>query len=202
MPQNFTINTGEVSAIPAGLSYPDTSFKRPTDNSVWGDYKLRNHYIKDGRTWMMGVTAPPNYNGDTAAFVQLAMPTLLWICEWTALRSVTRPLIPNPTLVGSEWVLLDEYYAPFMIGTAVDQITPLYRIAGRFVYGHKRPSAATIDNVRFPLPPWLDDVFNRTVTQDMLAPNLSTPDQTPATVTFGTFIQGNRPTQPAAPGVP
>jgi len=141
--------------------------------SQWTDYKIRNRFEKDYHRYMLGITSPAGFQGATVAFTQLANPTLLWISEWTASRFNEKPQIPNPAPVDNNWVLLDEEVSPVMVVTnPADGTTPLYRISGIYVYGHKQPDSVTVNNAIFPRPPWLDDAFSRNVPPSLLTQNL------------------------------
>lgn len=182
--------------IDIGEVYPDfPPSKLTTDskdtNGSWPDYKLTNRYINPSQARMMGISSPAGFAGSTVAFIQLSAPTLLWICDWTALRSNSKPLLPNPNLINPDWVLLDKYISPFMVGVASDMTMPLYRVTGRFIYGNKRPDPNLLADMSFPRPPWLDDVFDRTLSQDMFVGDLSTNSRRPPKNVVA-----------AAPGVP
>lgn len=150
---------------------------QPSDVAVWTDYQIRNRYEKDHHKYMIGLTSPNglrlhgNSRGQCVGFVQLAYPTLLWVCEWTACRYVTQPVIPDP-YVFSDWILLDEYYEPFSLGLSPDGVTPLYRISGVYVFGHVCPDDVTVNNINFPRNPWMRDEFDRTMPNETLTDNL------------------------------
>lgn len=168
------------------LASPDPDRGAPeTTNTAHGyqddapfhtDYEVTNHYFKDRHIYMGGVTSPSGFQGQSAAFVQLAAPTLVWVCEWTACRADGHPDIPDPDPVNTNWILLDEQFDPFMIGVLDDGDTPIQRISGRYVYGHVNPSASTSDDVDYPCPPWLDpDQFDLDIPDDALVNDISSP---------------------------
>lgn len=138
------------------------------DEGIWVDYLVVNRYEKDYHRYMMGITSPDGFLGDSAAFVQLASPTLLWVADWTAAKYGERPKIPDPVQRIDDWVLLDEQYEPSMLAVASDGVTPIYRISGTYVYGHRRPSLDTINDLVFPQAPWITDGLTRTVDPDQL----------------------------------
>ncbi len=140
-----------------------TEFTRqPT--GIINDYRIRNRYEKDGHIYTIGLTSPGGFLNATTAFCQLSAPTLLWVCDWTACRFDGIPPIPvAQPLPNSNWVLLDEHYEPGMIEVAVDGSTPVYRISGTFVYAAKNPAITLLSDIRFSRPPWLNDVFQKTV---------------------------------------
>lgn len=153
------ISIGETSITDDRAQYKNT------DNAadIYTDYMVYNRYEKDYHRYMMGVTSPGGFQGGTVAFVQLATPTLLWVSEWTACRLNTQPKIPDSTSKDSNWILLDEHIEPVMLGLAADGVTALYRINGTFVYGHRNPARALINNITYARPPWMEDSFTRVV---------------------------------------
>lgn len=164
-------------------------------DSIFSDYSVNNHYEKDGHIYMLSIateealnqnvlttgavrrnifTSNTPSNKDTVAFVKLGGHTLLWIADWTASKSKKPPQIPDPLRVIDNWVLMDEHCTTAMIVVYPDGATPLYRISGVYVYGHRRPSARLYDEVVFPLSPWLDNSFIRTVDMDRLKTGITT----------------------------
>lgn len=131
------------------------------DDGIYTDYFIKNRYEYQRRICMMGVTDTyPESTESSAAFVQLAAPTLLWVADWTASRLGGKPTLPSPTagITGSSnnWVLLHEHYEPAMISLGADGQSLLYRISGTYVYGSKDPSIDTSEDMSYPVPPWLD----------------------------------------------
>lgn len=159
----------ELGIVPAKITIgtisedSQSSKFREDSPGVWTDYRINNYYENDLHIYMLGVTSPDGFNGDTASFVQLTAPTLLWICDWTACRFGVEPVRPNPNLKDGNWILLDKKYIPVMIVVGPDGVTPLYRISGTFVYGHKKPSSQVTDNMNYPIAAWLEDSFERRV---------------------------------------
>ena len=149
------------------------------DLSIYTDYMITNRYEFDKHVYMLGITSPTGFEGDSAAFVQLAAPTLLWIADWTAARFNKQPDIPSSSLLinssqGVHWTLLDEHIEPVMLTIGADATTPLYRISGTYVYGCRNPNPLLVRNIRFPRPPWLKDIPNRNMPLDYLETNLIT----------------------------
>ena len=154
-------------------------------SSVFTDYMVKNHYERDLHRYMLPVTDPDQTyqpgvgtstrSRDAAAFVQLARPTLLLVVEWTAMKINAEPQIPDPAAMAPDWVLLDVMPATTMIAVMADGVTPMYRMEGVYVYGHKRPNADVFKNVTFPLAPWLEDVFQRSVGADRVQGGIATP---------------------------
>lgn len=158
------------------------------DRTIFTDYQINNRYEGNKHIYMMPLTSPtpiggspgdPDGQGSLAAsFVQLALPTLLWIVEWTASRFDAVPEIPNPTIPGNtqlsaqKWVFMHEQIDTADIQLAPDGVTPLYRISGVYVYGNTNPNNQTIREVRFGRPPWMLDNFNRSVPTSTLTANL------------------------------
>lgn len=163
-----------VTVAEISLDGGPSKYEVPADTdplAVWADYMITNRYEKDPHRYMLGTGTPggavspglPSGTQDTVAFVQLARPTLLWICRWTAARWQTKPDIPDPG-VGDEWILLDDHTEPAMVVLNPNGQTPLYRISGTYFYGHRNPSDAIIDDANYPRPPWIkEDAFERTL---------------------------------------
>jgi hypothetical protein len=186
------ISIGELSYDSVDSAYIDDG---ETDIAIFTDYEICNYYENDQHVYMMPVASPgglpyspvdtggtipngPNaiitsQTGSTAAFVQLAMPTLLWICDWTACRSQEQPDIPSPAPTEQGWVLLDQHVEPVMLVLGADGVTPLYRISGTYVYGKINPSSDALDDARYPRPPWMVDLFSRTQPSDNIQTGLT-----------------------------
>ncbi len=161
-----------VDAIPANETN-DAVFQDVFSNnqaSIFTDYKIRCRYEKDGHIYMMGITSPNGFLSASAAFVQLAQPTLLWIADWTACKTNEQPEIPNtqlttvlttgqPGSIQGIWVLLDEQYETAEVVVGPDGISPLYRISGTYIYGCVNADPVTTNDIVFPLVPWLKDTF-------------------------------------------
>ncbi len=131
------------------------------------DYVINNRYEGDQHVYMAGVASPGGFNGQSAAFFQLAAPTLMWISDWTACRGGVMPVVPDPVSKNANWVLLDVWYEPADIGLLQDGETPLYRISGTYFYGHVNPDANTVNNINYGVPPWLDaSSFPQTIGPD------------------------------------
>ncbi len=131
-------------------------------------FLIKNRYEKDRHIYMMGITSPNGFDGAKAAFVQLASPTLLMVTDWTVARFNKKPRIPDSALVDPNWVLLDEMPETDAVTVGPDGITPLYSISGVYVYGCRNPNSNLYNNVNFPRPAWLADVFIRTInSQDL-----------------------------------
>ncbi len=125
---------------------------------IWVDYIVNNRFERDQHTYMAGVASPGGFQGASAAFFRMTAPTLLWICDWTASRFNSVPDIPNPDNSDPNWVLLYDVYEPTNVVPGQDSTTPLYRISGTYIYGHKNPSANVTDFIAFPRPPWMTDI--------------------------------------------
>lgn len=166
------------------LEFDDSDGKYVQDgdgSNVYGDYVVKNRYEKDGHRYMLSMTTPTGYNGNTVSVIQLGNPTLLWIADWTCSRIGIKPFIPPSTNTDPNWVLLDEHLEPEMLVLMPDGVTPVYRISGTYVYAHLNPAAALNRNVNFGRPPWMEDVFDRTVPDSMYQNsiiNTTTPQQT------------------------
>jgi hypothetical protein len=128
---------------------------------VWSDWAMNSRLESDRTRYMVPVTAPNGFQGKTVSIVQLASPVLLWIVDWTAMRTGDKPLIPDPTTNDPNWVILDEIYEPASQVSLTDGVNRLYRISGTFIYGHVNPAADILSYVIFPIPPWLTDNAER-----------------------------------------
>lgn len=146
-----------------------------SDFDIYDSYKINNRYINPQRRHMLGVSSPAGFNGQSAAFVQLAAQTLLWIADWTALKKNNKPKIPDPTPADDNWVLLAKYYTPAMvIPNPADMTIPLFRISGTYVYGRKNPSAEVLVDTTFPRPPWVQDITDwRHPTEEMFEESIT-----------------------------
>lgn len=118
---------------------------------IFTDYYIVQRYEKDKQRWMMPVTSPDGFDGDSVAFVQLAGETLLRIVDWTAERAGNAPPVPEPESQDSNLVLLDDHTEPAMLQKHPDG-TLVYRISGTYFYGFKNPSQAKREYGR---PPWM-----------------------------------------------
>lgn len=169
---NATVVIGQVTADGVDSKIKDTG---GSDLSIFTDYQVRNRYVKDRKTFMMGITSPNGFGagGDTVAFARIASPTLLWICEWTACRFNETPDIPDPISKDPSWVLLSDEYEPVMMIVGPDGVTPLYRIRGTYTYGKRSPSVVTVKDITFPLAPWLENVFDRSMSENKFNANIS-----------------------------
>lgn len=142
------------------------------ESSIWNDYMINNRFEEDPHRYMMGITSPNGFKGTSVAFVQLAAKTLLWIADWTVMRTGAKPIIPSKIPSDPEWVFLDAHYEPGMVELMPDGETAKYRLSGIYVFGHKNPSDNILANMYFSRPPWLQDVFDRTVTTSMEEKNV------------------------------
>jgi len=146
----------------------------PEDSAitVYTDYMIHNRFEKDRHICMLPVASPDGFNGNLAAFVQLASPTLLWIADWTACKFGESPEIPAPDESDPNWVLMDEHIEPSMLTLDGTGEVPLYRISGVYVYGKLNPSVTTVDDCGYPRPPWMENIFPRDVPEDTLIDDL------------------------------
>ena len=157
--------------------------------AIYTDYEVRSCYEKDRHIYMMPVTSPEETAAldGTVAFVQLAMPTLIWIADWTARRQKEKPEMPDPRLIiavglgqkgllvtipDKNWVLLDDCYEAAQYTLLIDGETPVWRLSGTYVYGHRKPALLTVDNITFPRSPEFRNVINRRVATTSLKHNI------------------------------
>lgn len=169
-----TVTVGTVSPDDNDADYADLG----SDFDIFTDYEINSRYESDKHRYMAGITSPGGFQSNSVAFFQLASPTLLWIVDWTAAKFNSQPEIPAPLISpgfgGINWILMDEHYEPAKIAVASDGVTPIYRISGTYVYGHQNPDPQVLKNVAFGRPPWLEDVFDRTMPTSKWTQNLST----------------------------
>lgn len=156
MPNNFVEQETDIADVQVNIGSIEAGTNDPfldlsELDGVFDDYWIVQRYEKDKQRWMMPVTSPDGFDGDSVAFVQLAGETILWIVDWTGEKSGNAPSVPDPNLDDENWVLLDEHIEPAMLlkrpsGEIV------YRISGTYTYGCKNPSQAKMHYGR---PPWM-----------------------------------------------
>ena len=158
---NVEITIGDVS----GLSLSPIYESQAVQDGIWTDYYIENYFESDGQIFMMPVTSPNGFDGDQVSFVKLAAGTMLWVCDWTAERSVEKPMIPNPNLEDANIVLMDKHFMPAQLLKHADG-TVSYRISGRYTYGFKNPGSATLYYGR---PPWMSKDVDCAVEESQFA---------------------------------
>lgn len=165
------------TSITGGLLIDDNAgnYGSADQQGFWQHFVIRNSYEKDRHIYQMGICSPSGFNNQSVAFVQLASPTLLWICNWTLARVGSSPIVPDPIPSVSDWVLLDDWWDPDPIRIeGADGVIPSYMIAGTFVYGHPNPSNNTNLHVVYPITPWLNaSIFSRGVPNSLLKKGLT-----------------------------
>lgn len=170
------IDVGEVTPTSEDAVFTTGS----STSATWTDYYIQCRMEKDYHRYMLGVTSPNGViaaGNPTVAFVQLTSPTVVWIADWTASRSQSKPTIPSSrqVLAGSEaqWVILDETLEPGMITSEPNGKAGMYRISGTYVYGALNPHVYLNRDCVFPLPPWLNkSAFDRTIPDSMFEKGL------------------------------
>lgn len=138
---------------------PDTNsiYSDPDGTGTWQHFVIWNHYEKDRKIYQLGISSPGGFQGQSVAFVQLAAPTLLWICDWSLARVGSPPIVPDPLPEVSSWVLLDDWWTTEPIEVAgADGVLPSFLITGTYIYGHPNPQNNTNQHVIYPITPWLD----------------------------------------------
>ncbi len=171
---DFSTNAEVVIGNVGSQQYTPSSFILPDGDplQVFTDYMVSNRYEKDGHVYLLPISSPTPFNGQSCAFVQLAAPTLVWIADWTACCWTKQPQIPDPTPNSSNWVLLDEHYEPGMLEMGPDAFSPLYRISGTYFYGCVNPNATTVNDIQFGRPPYISPTVDRSVPTSTLKQNL------------------------------
>jgi len=168
-----------ISVGPVGTGGTQDAFLPTSDTQgldVWIDYKIVNRLERDQHAYMMGITSPGGFQGNSVAFVQLAAPTELWIADWTALRLNQQPPPPDPTPLPG-WVLLDTHIETAAVIVGPDGITPMYRISGTYFYGKQNPTAGyggVFNDLCFGRPGFLQDNIDRTIPTSPLAQSIIT----------------------------
>lgn len=190
-----------ITVTPIQLDPENNSYRIDNDAGIFTDYIVRNKYLKPQNVWMSSITSTTGFNGNSVAFFQLGAPTLLWIADWSALKVGIQPQAPSRVPLSRGWQLLYEYIEPVMIITGGDGIVPLFRLNGIYVFGQIAPSTETLNNVYYPLPPYLDpNKFSRTQPVNRMLRNII--DTGAGGGTTGTGPQGVVEGGTAAPGVP
>lgn len=166
-------------------------YNQEDSESVITDFHIHHHYERDLHIYMMGIASPQGFGGNKASFVQLASPTLLWIADWTGARFLSKPMVPDPTTVSEEWILMDVWMNPAQVVIGQDGTTPLFRLTGTYIFGHQNPGKNFYSDVVFPVAPW----FTSTGLASLRAISASDLDKTgllePSTITGFTGQVGN-----------
>lgn len=147
-------------------------------DAIYVDYMIDSSYEESPHTYMAGVTSPDGFDNNQAAFFQLAATTKLWVVRWTALRLNKKPEVPAK-LSDTNWVYLGGKLEPFMLGILPTGNGTLWRLSGTYYYGAKNPGDNIEDNTAFPIVPFLQQAFNRSLPKEMFVGKLlQTPQQT------------------------
>lgn len=168
-PGDETLVVPDVSVSPLNASDQQALFDTESDLGIYTDYAVVNRYEFDHGIYMMGVTSPGGFQGNSAAFVQLKAETLLWIADWTARKNGEMPGIPSFQQTDPNVVLLDTHFEPSMTEVMADGVTVVYRISGSYVYGFKNPNIANMFHGR---PPWLVNSVDMTVKSENFEPGI------------------------------
>ncbi len=160
--------TGELQ-----VDYSATGVNDETGAAHTVDTMMYSCYPAEQQVYMLPVTSPDGFAGQTCAFVQLAAPTLAWVFDWTIMREGSQPAIPDPTPQDTDWVLLCATPEPMMQTVQIDGNTPVYRMSGTYVYGRRTAPANPYTAVCYPRPPWVANVFPRNVQTTLLEKGLS-----------------------------
>lgn len=160
------------------VTFTDEQGQYDNDNpGIFTHYMIYNRYESDRHIYMMGISSPEGFQGNSVAFVKLTAPTLLWVCDWTASKIGGKPKIPNPVVQDQNWVLLDVLPETAMENVGSDGVSRVYRISGTYVYGHKNPNADVFRNIGFPRPPYLLESGDRDMDASNLEQGLILPQQ-------------------------
>lgn len=195
------INDGDMAVPPATITVgeippegSDTGFQT---SSPFIDYFVQNSYEGYEETFQLPIASPKGFQGRTCSFVQVAAPILKWICDWTA-KSTNGSPPPAPPMQAADpnWVLLTRELEPAMVEEMADGESAVYRLSGRYVYGHKNPPKAINQVACFARPPWISPSLDRTVPDSVFEPGIA--DLSGASSTGSS----NTPASPGSPGKP
>jgi hypothetical protein len=183
------------------IQFDDTDAKYALDvqgDGLYTDTLIRNRFEKDHHKYLLPLASPNGFQNRSAAIVQLAAPTLVWISEWTIAKLNSKPAVPNPESQNPKWHLIsagpsigESYELPSLM-LAPDGTSILYRVSGVYVYGCTNPAQTTLEDMNWPRPPWIQDDFDRGLSNSLLTPNLIDTD---GQINLNQFIV-------TAPGVP
>lgn len=160
------MTTPQLSITQAQVQYDDNLGEYNLNfPGIFADYLFINHYEQDRHIYMASQTSETPFNGSKVGFVRVGSNTLLWICEWTACQVGAQPQIPDPVPESTGWVLLD--VQPSLAGKSLitDGTSPIYRVSGVYIYGHKNPDPDIYKNAVFPLYPWVGNGNDRQMSQ-------------------------------------
>lgn len=152
-----------------------TQFDDSTGGYPFTEYVINNRFFHSPHTHCLGITSPNGFQGQSAAFVQMAATTLIWQADWTACKLGEQPEVPDPTPPSDDWVLLDSCIEPANMAPMADGHTGIYRISGTYWYGRKNPFSTPkqfYEDVFFPRRPDIQDVFPRDVPQSKVQTGL------------------------------
>lgn len=165
------------ATIVVGTVSPDNDgAKFDSDPTIDPDFIIETEYMDDEQILMLPVASPDGFSGKTAVFVQLAAPTFCWKVDWTAARIGAKPEVPSSVPADKNWVLMKRKVEPANMVQMGDGATPYWRISGTYWYGHRVFRGNFLKTMAFPRPPWLMDVFDRSVEPSMFEKSLM--DQT------------------------
>jgi hypothetical protein len=175
----YTLSTNPGSQDEAPPSYTNEQAQyRNLGAGVWDDCRIINRFEDDSCKYMLGITSANRYRGKTASVCQLAIPTLLWISDWTVSRKGNPPSIPNPQSQDPNWELMDAISEANETQLLGDGVSKSYRISGTYIYASTDRAFNLTDYLVFPIPPWLNSTDARRITSsyvldDLLSDNFS-----------------------------
>ncbi len=127
---------------------------RPFDSGVYTDYRIDLRIVEDTATAELSPQG-----GDSTydvLYVPMAKPTLRLVAEWTAERAGQPPENPAKDLGDDNAVYIRGEWNPGGWEFDSDGVTPLFRCAGRYEYGFKKP---TLAHYGAGLPPWAAELM-------------------------------------------
>lgn len=157
MPQKPDVPLGldadaEASVVIGDIDPNDqsASFNNP-QTGVFTDYRIRSSYVFDPIIFQLPIASPNGFGGQFASFVQLAATVATLKVEWSAQCDQEPPIIPNPGLKDSGYVLLNRELDMDSLELN-DAGEPSFGRSGTYYYGLKNAAAATLSH---PVPPYI-----------------------------------------------
>ena len=137
---------------PATLSLADKLPERVQPEylkgGIYTHYELTIRVTEDEHL----AACPEQVEDGATHFVKLAATTLGMVVTWTAERAGEMPRVPAKDFGDPNAVYLKGDWNPGELGLGEDGATVMFRTAGRYVYGFRKPSLAKIGAG---VPPWL-----------------------------------------------
>lgn len=137
-----------IQAIPPDEQNALRGEKEKEIGGIYTTYEISDHRHYDFHT----IALPVAKEGEAAAIIRTAAPTLTRRVEWAAVKTGSEPIIPDPQLNDQNWVLLDAKLNPGQVEPGVDGVSLKYQASGLYIYAAKKHDVAAM---RAALPPWV-----------------------------------------------